>query len=208
MSLPLEKSQWRLHSFHGSSHKPRVLSDGLLSLPFYVQSKSRSCQPSLQSISIQNWPFLSVSTAPIQAQATMLSCGWSFLSAFLGPFYSPAQKMSEGLKLQTAHVTFLRTCPCCSSHSEKKPRHLCMVWSPHHLYSSFSPPFLLESTSGLRAALPSKVLPHLGHCDLAPFARSRYLSSLLLTSFECLLKHPLGTWHSQTTINKNFTHHS
>ena len=93
MSLPSEKSQWRLHPFHRSSHKPRVLSDGPLSLPFYVRSKSRSCQPSLQSISIQNWPFLSVSTAPIQAQATTLSCGQSFLSAFLGPIYSPTQKI-------------------------------------------------------------------------------------------------------------------
>lgn len=202
MSLPSEKSQWWLHPFHRSSHKPRVLSDGPLSLPFYVWSKSRSCQPSLQSISIQNWPFLSVSTAPIQAQATTLSCGQSFLSAFLGPIYSPTQKIRVTTwnlrQLMSLFSELAR-----AVHHTQKGNQGTSTWSgPHQLFSSFSPPFLLGSTSGLRAALPSTVLPRLGHCDVAPFARSRYLSSLLLTSFLHLLKHPLGTWHSQNTINK------
>ena len=169
MSLPSEKSQWQLHSFHGSSHKPRVLADGPLSLPFYVQSKTRSCQPYLQSISIQNWPFLSVSTAPIQARATTLSCSQSFLSAFLGPFYSPTQKirvMTQNLRQLMPLFSELAR----AVHHTQKGNQGTSTWSapPHHLYSSFSSPFLLESTSGLRAAFPSKVFLRLGHCDVAP----------------------------------------
>ena len=182
MSLPSEKSQWQLHPFHGSSHKPRVLSDGPLSLPFYVQSKSRSCQPSLQSIYIQNWPFLSVSTAPIQAQATTLSCGQSFLSAFLSPFLFPhSEDKSDDLKLQTAHVTFLRTCPCCSSHSERKPRNLYTVWTP--ITCILHSPHL----SSVRALLGSEQL----------FLQK---SSHAWVTVTLLLLHGAGTWVAYSSL--------
>lgn len=203
MSLPSEKSQWQLHSFHGSSHKPRVLTDGPLSLPFYVQSKSRSCQPYLQSISIQNWAFLSVSTAPIQAWATTLSCSQSFLSAFLGPFYSPTQKirvMTQNLRQLMPLFSELAR----AVHHTQKGNQGTSTWSaPPGITCIPHSPLL----SSLRALLGSGQL-FLQKSSLAwvtvtlLLAWSRYLSSLPLTSFTYLLKHPLGTWHSQTTINK------